>query len=277
MILFQSNHIINNIRRIFRASGTFVIITFLSLFIFNNSSFADYNTAKVVEHLGKTIPLNLKFVNSEGKQVTLKELVNKPTVLDFCYYRCSGICTPLMAEISNVIGRVKLEPGKDYDIISISIDQNETPAIAARKKRSMVGLINRKIPDSSWTFLTGDSVNIYKLTDAAGFEFKRTIGGFLHKGVLIFVDKNGKICRYVNPGYTSRGDFQILPSDFKMSIMDASKSDVASTIANVLQTCFSFRPKGKDLLVLSLVVAAGLLSIASVLIIIKKANPNKRK
>ncbi len=238
-------------------------------------SFADYKNADIVEHLGKSLPMNMKFKDSEGNEVLLKNLINKPTVIDFCYYRCSGICTPLMAEISNVIGKVDLQPGKDYDIISISIDQNETPAIAARKKRSMIGLVDRKIPADSWRFLTGDSVNIARLSSVAGFHFKRTIGGFLHKGVLIFVDKNGKICRYVHPGYTSRGDFQILPTDFEMSVHDAEMGSISSTIANVLQTCFSFRPKGKDMLVLSLVVATGLLVLTTVLIVIKKANPNK--
>ncbi len=102
----------------------FILIIFtLSL----NSAYADYNTAKVVRHLGKQIPLNLTFVNSKGEKVQLKELINKPTVLDFCYYHCAGICSPLMAEIANTIGKVKYKPGKDYNIISISIDQNETP------------------------------------------------------------------------------------------------------------------------------------------------------
>jgi len=174
---------------------TFVFL--ITLFFMLSSAYADYNTAKVVQHLGNKIPLNLKFINSKGDTVQLKNLIDKPTVIDFCYYRCVGICTPLMVEISDVIGKVKYEPGKDYDIISISIDQNETPVMAAQKKHAMVGLINRKIPDSAWVFLTGDSTNIYKLTDAAGFQFKRTRGGFLHKGVLIFVDKDGKIVQYL--------------------------------------------------------------------------------
>ena len=260
---------------IVKRSFVLVLLATALAWIPAKKTFADYKDANVVEHLGKTLPLNLKFKDSEGKEVLLKDLINKPTVIDFCYYRCAGICTPLMAEISNVIGKVEMQPGKDYDIISISIDQNETPAIAARKKRSMIGLVDRKIPQNSWRFLTGDSLNIAKLTAVAGFHFKRTLGGFLHKGILVFVDKNGKICRYVHPGYTSRGDFQILPNDFKMSIKEAEMGSVTSTIANVLQTCFSFKPQGKDMLVLSLVVATGLMVIFMVLIVIKKANPNK--
>ena len=101
------------------------------------TSYADYKEAKVVKHLGNKLLLDLTFVNSKGKKVKLSELINKPTIIDFCYYRCSGICTPLMTEIADVIGKVKYNPGKDYDILSISIDQNETPEMAAQKKHNV--------------------------------------------------------------------------------------------------------------------------------------------
>lgn len=240
-----------------------------------NTAYADYNSAKVVQHLGNKIPLDLKFVNSNGNTVLLKSLINKPTVIDFCYYRCVGICTPLMVEISDVIGKVKYEAGKDYDIISISIDQNETPVMAAQKKHAMLGLINRKIPDSAWVFLTGDSTNIYRLTDAAGFQFKRTHGGFLHKGVLVFVDKNGKIVQYLSPGYTNKGDFQILPSGFEVAVEGARQSRISETISSVLKTCYTFIPKGKDFWVLMIVLATGIIVIFTVLAIIKRVNPKR--
>ncbi len=236
--------------------------------------FADYNSVEIVHHLGDKIPLTLTFTNSDGNKVLLKDLVDKPTVLDFCYYNCAGICTPLMLEVSDVIGKVKYNPGVDYNIISISIDQNETSRMAADKKKAMIGMAEREVPDSSWIFLTGDSTNIYKLTDAAGFRFKRSHGGFLHKGVLIILDKSGKIVQYLDPGYEKTGDFQILPSNFELAIEKASKGEVTSTIEKVLQTCYSFIPKGNDLLVLMLVLASGLISIAVVFVVIKKAKLN---
>jgi protein SCO1 len=248
-----------------------ILLMVLSLIV--NSAYADYNSAKVVRHLGKQIPLNLNFTNSKGKKVLLKDLVNKATVLDFCYYRCAGICSPLMVEVANVIGKVKYEVGEDYNIISISFDENETPKMAAEKKHAMLGLVNHKISNSAWTFLTGDSTNIYKLTDAAGFEFKRTPGGFQHKGVLVFVDSTGKIVRYMNPNYTRKGDFQILPDAFELSIKDAANGEVKSTIANVLATCYSFIPKGKDAFILLIILAMGLITLTTVIIVIKKAKP----
>lgn len=240
-----------------------------------NLTYADYNQAKIVQHTGKILPLDLKFINSNGDTVQLKNLIDKPTVIDFCYYRCTGICTPLMTEIAGVIGKVKYNPGKDYDIISISIDQNETPELAAQRKHEMVGLINRTIPDSAWVFLTGDSTNIYKLTGAAGFYFKRSYGGFLHKGVLIFIDKDGKIVQYLSPGYDKKGNFRILPSGFEVAIEGAQAGQISSTIAGVLKTCYTFIPKGKDFWVLILVLATGVVVVITVLTIIKKVNPKK--
>lgn len=248
-------------------------ITIIILFLTAGSIYADYNSAEIVQHLGSRIPSDLKFINSEGKEVYLKDLIDKPTILDFCYYQCAGICTPLMVEITSVISKVKLAPGKDYNIVSISIDENETPQMAASKKRAMFSIADIKIPDSAWTFLTGDSSSIYRLTDIAGFHFKRSsYGGFLHKGVLIFVDKDGKIVQYLSPGNTKDGDFQILPSAFELAVKSASRGEVSSTIESVLKTCYSFIPKGNDMIVLLAVILSGLISVGVVIIVIKKAN-----
>jgi protein SCO1/2 len=254
---------------------TSIILT--TLFLSASSVCADNYSPEVIEHLGKKIPLNLKFVNSRGEQILLKNLIKKPTVIDFVYYKCPGICTPLMMEVADVISKVKYEPGKDYNIISISIDQNETPEMAAEKKRAMIGMSTKRIPDYAWTFLTGDSVSIFKLANAAGFGFERNYYGFLHKGVLIFVDKTGKIVQYMNPGYIKEnGDFQILPSAFELAIRKATTGEVTSTLAKVLQTCYSFVPKGRSMVVLLLVLISGLLTVTAVFIIVKKANIRRR-
>lgn len=257
--------------------GRISSIILMSLFLTVSSAYADNNSPEVTEHLGKKIPLDLKFINSRGKQILLKNLINKPTVLDFVYYRCPGICTPLMMEVADVIGKVEYEPGKDYNIISISIDQNETPKMAAEKKRAMIGICTKRIPDSAWTFLTGDSISIFKLANAAGFGFERNYSGFLHKGVLIFIDKTGKIVQYMNPGYIKEnGDFKILPSAFKLAIKKAGTGEVTSTLAKILQTCYSYVPKGRSMVVLLLVLISGLLTVTAVFIIVKKANIGRR-
>lgn len=262
-------------KKIFRVFSGLKILVLIILLFTVNSAFADYDAPGVVQHLGDRIPLNLKFVNSEGKQVVLKDLINKPTVLDFCYYKCAGICTPLMLGLSDVVRQVKYEPGKDYNIISISIDQNETTELAAQRRHTISTVLGRNLPDSVWAFLTGDSTNIYALTDVAGFQFQRTQGGILHKGVLIFLDKNGTIIRYLDPGYNPDGSFKIIPATFELAIKDASTSTVTPTLTSILKTCSNFIPKGKDMLILLLVLGSGILTTVLVFVIIKKANVSR--
>ncbi len=201
----------------------------------------------VEKKLGETVPLNLYFNDSNGQKVLLKDLVTKPTVIDFAYYKCTGICTPLMTEIADVVGKVDLKPGKDYNILTVSINPAETSADAENKKKEMFALINEKVPDASWRFLTGDSVTIKALTDAAGFHFEKQGNTFLHTGLLIFISKEGKICRYLEPGYDTQGNFQILPLDFKMSVIDAARGQAIPVIDQVLRFCFAFQPKNEML------------------------------
>ena len=246
---------------------------FLILIVISGSGFAltEYKSDEVVVHTGKYIPLNLNFTDADGKKVLLKNIIDKPTVIDFVYYRCTGICTPLMTEISDVIGKVDLKPGKDYNIICISIDQNETPVMATQKKNELIGLVNKKIDPSSWRFLTGDSLSIKTITDSAGFQFYRSGDVIIHKGVLIFVDKNGKICSYLQPGYDSRGDFSILPSEFQMAVIDAGRGNISPGVLGTLQTCLGIK-KG-NLFVFFTIFIVGIFTIVTTLLIIKKSKP----
>jgi protein SCO1/2 len=222
----------------------------------------------VDEQLGKYIPVNLTFKDESGKDVLLKNLLTKPTVLAFVYYRCPGICSPLMTSVTDVINRSDLKPSKDYNIITISMDELEKPDLAADKKRNYMKLINGDFPESAWKFLTGDSTGIHKAADAAGFYFKREGKDFIHSGALIFVNKDGKICRYLFPGYSDKGGFNILPFDFKMAITETSQGKVIPTVANVLQFCFSYDPEGKTyVLNLTRIFGAGIVLMAAVFIV----------
>lgn len=249
----------------------FLILILISLSVFAESGKEKYDD--VVVHTGKYIPLNLSFTDSNGKIIQLKKIINKPTVIDFGYYRCTGICTPLMTEIADVIDKVNLTPGKDYNILSVSIDKNETPAIAAEKKNELIGLVERKISPSSWRFLTGDSLSIHKLTEAAGFHFYRAENIIVHKGILIFVDKNGKICSYLQPGYDRKGNFSVLPSQFEMAVLDAGKGNITPGVLGTLQTCLGIK-KG-NLYVFFALLITGIFTIVTTILIIKKTNPNK--
>ena len=246
------------------------------LFLSTNPILPSNGLPGITEHLGAQIPLNLKFTNSHGKSVLLKDIINKPTVIDFVYYKCTGICTPLMAEVSDVVGKINFDPGKEYNLLCVSIDPSETPAVAAEKKHAMFSICTKNLTDSSWIFLTGDSTSIHKLTNIAGFNYIRSNGGFLHKGILIFVDKTGKIVQYLAPGYgKDSGNFELLPAEFELAIKKAAKGELTPTIAKVLQTCFTFIPEGRTVFVLFMVFLSSIVMITAVFFIIKKTKLKK--
>jgi protein SCO1/2 len=228
------------------------------------------------EQLGKNIPLDVTFNDENGKPVTLKELVKGPTVLALVYYYCPGICNPLMFELANVMNKSNLEPGYEYSVISISIDEFENPEKASSKKREMLSGIDKDISPDCWRFLTGTLENIKKVTNSTGFYFKREGAELRHAGTLIFIDKDGKICRYLFPGYTENHGYGILPFDFKMAILETGEGRVTPTVARFLRFCFSYDPEGqKYALNFTRIFGAAILLFAGIFFLIIKLKPKK--
>ena len=257
-----------------------IIIILVLALSFAGSAFPSEKKIKVGidEQLGKYIPSDVFFYDELGKKVVLKELINEPTIFAFVYYNCPGICTPLLSEIADVVGKVDMQPNKDYKIITVSMDENETPKIALEKKQNFISLINGEFPKSAWTFLTGDSTNIKKTADAMGFYFERQGTQFLHTGSLIFISPKGKITRYLFPSYKKEGGFRILPFDIKMALIETAEGKTAPTIARVLQYCFSYDPKGKTyMLNITRIFGAGILIMAAIFVGYINLKPKKKK
>lgn len=193
----------------------------------------------VVEKLNEYIPMDAMLVDENGDTVIIGDLIDKPTILNFVYYRCPGICSPLMDGLSDVIDATDLVLGKDYQALTISFDPREATFLAVRKKNNYLNLMEKKEEAvEGWRFFTSDSVNIKKLTDATGFRYKPTGNDFIHSATLIIVDKNGKITRYMNGIY-------FLPFEMKMTILDAAEGKAGPTINRVLQYCYSYDPEGQ--------------------------------
>lgn len=189
----------------------------------------------IQEKLGHTLPLDVELYDETGQLVQLKSLVNKPTIFTFVYYRCPGICSPLLNELAKMVDKMDLVLGKDYDILTVSFDHRETPDIAAAKKVNYLDLIGKRTDPKGWRFLTSDSVNIQRLTDAAGFYFMRSGNDYVHAGALIIVSPEAKITRYIN-------GIKYLPFDITMAVYEASAGKVRPTIANFLTMCYSYDP-----------------------------------
>jgi protein SCO1/2 len=255
----------------------FLIIILLDLLFIPTSFSNDKIEVGIDEQLGKHIPLDVTFNDENGNPIKLKDLITGSTILTLVYYKCPGICNPLLFELSNVMNKSDLEPGYDYNVVSISIDNFETPVIASDKKKEMFSGIDKEMTDASWRFLTGTEENIKKVTDAAGFYFKREGNELRHAGSLIFIDKNGKICRYLFPGYTENHGYGILPFDFKMAIIETSAGKETPTIARMLRFCFRYDPEGnKYALDITRIFGAAILLFAGVFFLVIKLKTKKK-
>lgn len=230
----------------------------------------------VDEQLGQIISLDATFNDEIGNQVILRDLIDGPTVLALVYYSCPGICNPLMFELANVMNKSDLEPGYDYNVVAISIDEFDTPEKASSKKREMLAGFDKEVSPESWRFLTGSLENIKLVTNSAGFYFKREGDDLRHAGTLIFVDRNGKICRYLFPSYSENHGYGILPFDFKMAVLETSEGKVTPTVARFLRFCFSYDTEGqKYALNFTRIFGAAILLFAGFFFLIIKLKPKK--
>jgi protein SCO1/2 len=205
--------------------------------------------------------------------VNLKSIIDKPTILSFVYFECPGLCTPLLDGISEVIDRSDVVLGKDYQMITISFNKDDTPKLGQKKKKNYLASIKKQIDASQWIWLTGDSVNIEKITDAVGFKFKRDGEDFLHPASIIAISPKGKVTRYLHGTY-------FLPFDLKMAVVEAAEEKSGPTINKLLKFCFSYDVENKKY-VLNITSISGSLIIILVLVflftVLLKKKPLKTK
>jgi len=190
------------------------------------------------EKLGEYVPLDLMLQGEDGAPVSLRELVDRPTIVGLIYFSCPNVCPKLIAGVGDVLSKVKADPKTDYRALMISFDENDAPEIAREKKNAYMNLVPAGFPESAWRFLTADKETIHRLTDSVGFRFIRDGDHFRHPVGLVILSPGGKIVRYLY------GD-HFLPFDLKMALLEASEGRVGSTAAKALLYCFTYDPQGK--------------------------------
>jgi protein SCO1/2 len=200
----------------------------------------DLSGIGIDERLGQFVPLDLNFNEETGDQVTLRQLIHRPTILALVYLHCPNVCSLLLQNLAEALNKLPAEPGREYTVLSISFDETEKPALALQKKKTYLAMIEKPFPWDAWRFLTGEKENIRKLTDAMGFHFKRVGEDFEHPVLLVILAPDGKIIRYVYGA-------DPLPFDLRLALVEASQGRIGPTIAKVVRFCFSYDPKANKL------------------------------
>jgi len=246
-----------------------LVILFILAAFFNVNAQEKKSQVGIDEHLGQTIPMNLTLIDEYGKPVKLSDITKgKPFALTLVYFRCAGLCSPLLTGFTKTIDLTDLVPGKDYEVITVSFDPTETYLTGSEKKKNYFAqLKNKQLNNEDWRFLTADSATIAQLTDAVGFRYIKKDNEYIHSGVLTLLSPEGKITRYL---YGT--DF--LPLDFKLGIIEAAEGKVGTTISKVVSLCYTYDAEGKRYVLDVTRIAGGgillLLGAFIVVLIVKK-------
>jgi protein SCO1/2 len=193
------------------------------------------------EKLGKYVSADSVFTDEDGKKIDLKAHIDKPTIIAPVYLGCMHECPMLLTGLAQVLGKLELvKPGKDFQVITLSFDDKDTPKIAAEKKINYLKAIGKPFPAESWKFLTGDAVDIKKFTDSIGFKFQRDgEHDFSHPVTIVIVAPDGKIVRYLE-------GISFLPFEVTMALTEATQGKVGSPARKALMYCFSYDPLKKS-------------------------------
>ncbi len=212
----------------------------------------------IAQHLNQPLPLDQTFVDETGKSVRLADYFGKrPAVLAVVYYNCPMLCSEELDGLTGAIEMVHLTPGNDFDVIVVSIDPTETPALAATAKARYVKRYGRPETASGWHFLTGQKPAIDALTQAVGFGYVRvpgpdgTLSQYAHASSIELITTDGKLAQY----YLG---VEYSPKDLMLGLIEASGNKIGSPVANVLTYCYHYDPQtNKHSLVVARVVQFG--------------------
>jgi protein SCO1/2 len=188
------------------------------------------------QNLDRQIPLDATFTDEKGETVTMARYVGRrPVVLSFVYYDCPMICLQTLYSMASTLKVLSQEPGRDFEIVTVSFDPRETPALAFSKKREMVERSGKPQIAAGWHFLTGTKPEIDRLTAAAGFRYvwDESARQFAHPTGIVVLTPGGRISRYLF-------GIDYGPRDLRLALMDASANTVSSPITKALLYCYHY-------------------------------------
>ena len=219
---------------------------------------------RIDQKLDSAVPLDLPFVDEHGKDVTLAQYFDgsRPAVLALVYYECPMLCTQVLNGLFSSIEPLKLDAGTDFDIVVVSFDPGETPAMALAKKTSYLKHYQRRTADAGIHFLTGRQPAIDKLADAVGFRYAydESIDQYAHPAAVTVLTTKGHVSKYLY-------GVEFAPMDFKLAMVSAGEGKIGTLIDQALMYCFHYDPAtGKySVAIMSFLRLSGVLTLIGIM------------
>ncbi|HEX4004315.1 MAG TPA: SCO family protein [Candidatus Acidoferrales bacterium] len=214
---------------------------------------------RIDQKLDDSIPLNLTFRDEHDKTVELAQYFgSKPVILTLVYYSCPMLCTQVLNGLDRSMENIPLTIGKDFNVVTVSIDPTERPVLAEAKQELYTGMYRRPGAAQGWHFLTGDEPQIKALADAVGFHYAYDPDSkqYAHAAAIMLLTPNGRISRYFyGVTYPER--------DLRLGLVDASSGRIGSHLDAAMLYCYHYDPHtGKyGLLISHVIQVSGALTI----------------
>jgi protein SCO1/2 len=192
----------------------------------------------VDEHLDAQVPLDVQLLDSTGKAVRFGDYVDgkRPVVLVLAYHTCKTLCSFVQNAVLEAAKNIQWSIGVEYDVITLSIDSNDTVKVAAAKKASMVAAYHRPEAAKGWHYLVGSNENTKRIADAVGWKFHRDIdGNIAHPAAVMLLKPNGKVARYLY-------GIEFSSNDLRLGLLEASEGKSISTAERILLYCYHYDP-----------------------------------
>ena len=190
------------------------------------------------QRLDARLPLDTPFTDEDGRDVTLGDYFGrKPVILAFVYYECPMLCTQVLNGLTSSLAILDETVGREFDVVAISFDARETPALANGKKKSHLDRYQRPESAAGWHFLTGEEAAIRAVTSAAGFNYvwdDRT-QQFAHPSGIVVATPEGKLSRYFF-------GIEYAPRDVKFALIESSAGRIGNAIDQLLLYCYHYDP-----------------------------------
>jgi protein SCO1/2 len=192
----------------------------------------------IEQKLDAQVPAGLAFTDDTGRPVRLGDYYGKkPLILNLVYYNCTMLCGEALAGLTGALKMVKFDIGKEFEVVTVSFNPRETPAIAAEKKKDYIQRYGRPGAATGWHFLTGPPESINALTKAVGFQYQydEKLNQYAHATAIMILTPQGRISRYFYGV-----DFP--PKDVRMGLVEASSGKIGNVTDQVLLYCYHYDP-----------------------------------
>jgi protein SCO1/2 len=191
------------------------------------------------QKLGNPVPLDLEFRDEAGAPVRLGQFFGgkKPVLLSLVYYRCPGLCTMTLNGMAAAFKPLKFSAGREFDVVTVSIDPKETPQLAAEKKAQYLKRYGRDGAEAGWHFLTGDEQAIRALAQSVGFRYvyHPQTDQYTHAAGIMLLTPGGKVARYFyGLEYSAR--------DLRLAMVEASEEKIGTLADAVQLLCYQYDP-----------------------------------